>query len=89
MKHKTQTFTGYRTLLSVALTIGSISSPALANNDNIITLIEMGDLHGTLVPHAAIMKNPDGSEYEAASAGGLARLKTVVDGISDCMSVTE
>jgi sulfur-oxidizing protein SoxB len=81
MKHKTQTFTAYRTLLSVALAIGTISSPALADNDDIITLIEMGDLHGTLVPHAAIMKNPDGSEYEAASSGGLARLKTVVNTI--------
>jgi 2',3'-cyclic-nucleotide 2'-phosphodiesterase (5'-nucleotidase family) len=48
-----------------------------------ITLIEMGDLHGTLVPHAAIMKNTDGSEYEAVSAGGLARLKTVVNTIRD------
>lgn len=46
-----------------------------------VTLIEMGDLHGTLVPHSAIMKNMDGTEYESASAGGLARLKTVIDGI--------
>jgi len=48
---------------------------------NVVTLIEMGDLHGTLVPHAAIMKKPNGTEYEAASAGGLARLKTVVNDI--------
>ena len=81
MKHKILAFTGYRTLLSVALAISSISSAAFADNDDIITLIEMGDLHGTLVPHAAIMKNPDGSEYEAASSGGLARLKTVVNTI--------
>ena len=52
-----------------------------SGSDSTITLIEMGDLHGTLVPHAAIMKNPDGSEYEAASSGGLARLKTVVNTI--------
>jgi 2',3'-cyclic-nucleotide 2'-phosphodiesterase (5'-nucleotidase family) len=51
------------------------------SDDSYVTLIEMGDLHGTLVPHAAIMKNPDGSEYEAASSGGLARLKTVVNDI--------
>ncbi len=85
MKHKTQAFTGCGTLLSIALAIGTVSSPAFAyyshDNDDRVTLIEMGDLHGTLVPHAAIMKNPDGSEYEAASSGGLARLKTVVDGI--------
>ena len=46
-----------------------------------VTLIEMGDLHGTLVSHAAVFKNADGSERQVASAGGLARLKTVVDDI--------
>ena len=68
-----------RTAVTVALTASC--SYASADDNDYVTLIEMGDLHGTLVPHAAIMKNPDGSEYEAASAGGLARLKTVVDGI--------
>jgi sulfur-oxidizing protein SoxB len=81
MKHKKQLFTGSKTLLSVALAIGTISSSPAFADDNTITLIEMGDLHGTLVPHAAIMKNPDGSEYEVASAGGLARLKTVINDI--------
>jgi len=81
LKSIKQTFTGCKALLSVVLAMGSICSPAFANNDNIITLIEMGDLHGTLVPHAAIMKNPDGSEREVASSGGLARLKTVIDDI--------
>ena len=61
-------------------TVLSASSYAYAGDDY-VTLIEMGDLHGTLVPHAAIMKRPDGSEYESASAGGLARLKTIVDDI--------
>ncbi len=56
-------------------------STAQASDDSSVTLIEMGDLHGTLVAHSAILKNPDGSEYEAASSGGLARLKTVVDDI--------
>jgi len=82
MKHKP--FTGCKTLLSVAIAISSFGTQAIAshnNDDDVVTLIEMGDLHGTLVPHAAIMKNPDGSEYEAASSGGLARLKTVVDSI--------
>ena len=83
MKHKKQNFKGCRTLLSVALAIATINTQAFADDDDIVTLIEMGDLHGTLVPHAAIMKNPDGTEYEAPSAGGLARLKTVVDGIRD------
>jgi len=81
MKQKKQPLTGCKTLLSVALTMSALGSQAFASDDDIITLIEMGDLHGTLVPHAAIMKNPDGSEYESASSGGLARLKTVVNGI--------
>jgi len=54
-----------------------------SHGKEVVTLIEMGDLHGTLVPHAAIMKNTDGSEYEAASAGGLARLKMIVNSIRE------
>ena len=69
-------------LCRMAVTVALSASCSYAYADkNYVTLIEMGDLHGTLVPHAAIMKNPDGSEYESASAGGLARLKTVVDDI--------
>jgi len=68
--------------MAIALTCSVSSSNAISSNGNKnVTLIEMGDLHGTLVPHAAIMKNSNGSEYEVASAGGLARLKTVVDSI--------
>jgi 2',3'-cyclic-nucleotide 2'-phosphodiesterase (5'-nucleotidase family) len=67
-------------LQSLALSVSVIATPAMADDD-VVTLIEMGDLHGTLVPHAAILKNPDGSEREVASSGGLARLKTVVDSI--------
>lgn len=71
-----------KTLLCAGLAVASIGSQAIASSsDDMVTLIEMGDLHGTLVPHAAILKNPDGSEREVASSGGLARLKTVVDDI--------
>lgn len=74
--------------LSLSLALGGMA-PALADNDqhhhrygrHHITLIEMGDLHGTLVPHAAVLKNPDGTEREVKSTGGLARLKTVVNDI--------
>jgi 2',3'-cyclic-nucleotide 2'-phosphodiesterase (5'-nucleotidase family) len=59
--------------------MGTLSSQAYAGDT--ITLIEMGDLHGTLVPHAAVLRNPDGSERQVSSSGGLARLKTVVDEI--------
>ncbi len=69
-----------KTLLSVAITMGAASSQTFANSSD-ITLIAMGDLHGTLVAHSAVLKNADGSERAVASSGGLARLKTLVDGI--------
>ena len=75
---------GRSTLWMLVLIMGSLAPQAFAGNSRqagTVTLIAMGDLHGTLVPHAAVLKNPDGSEREVASAGGLARLKTVVDGI--------
>ena len=58
------------------------ATPAYANmGSNVVTLIEMGDLHGTLVPHAAELSNSDGDLYYASEAGGLAKLKKVVDDI--------
>jgi sulfur-oxidizing protein SoxB len=66
-------------LLSAVLTTGMIGTQAFA--DEHVTLGIMGDLHGTLVPHAAVLKNPDGSEYQVESAGGLARLKYQADKI--------
>ncbi len=71
---------GGKTLLSIALAMGCMGTQAYAD-DNVITQIDIRDLHGTLVPHSAIIKNPDGTEREVASSGGLARLKTVVDSI--------
>jgi 2',3'-cyclic-nucleotide 2'-phosphodiesterase (5'-nucleotidase family) len=84
-----QSFTGCKTLLSVAIAMGTFGTQAYAHdhdhnyyeNNNAVTLIEMGDLHGTIVPHAAILRDLDGSEREVASSGGLARLKTVVNHI--------
>ena len=70
--------------IPVALAFLATCSYATAKNGNRnITLIEMGDLHGTLVSHAAVLKNPDGTERYSTAAGGLARLKTVVDGIRE------
>ena len=78
MKHR-NLITGRRVLWPLMLIMGSVASQAFAAKT--VTLIEMGDLHGTLVPHAAVLKNNDGSERQVASAGGLARLKTVVNDI--------
>ncbi len=52
-----------------------------APRESHVTLIMMGDLHGTLLPHAAVFKNPDNTDRYSADAGGLAKLKTVVDRI--------
>ncbi|HEY5603045.1 MAG TPA: 5'-nucleotidase C-terminal domain-containing protein [Gammaproteobacteria bacterium] len=84
-----------RILLCLSLALGGSTLASAGDNQQLnqlnkhklkfekqhVTLIEMGDLHGTLVPHAAVLKNPDGTERQVASAGGLARLKTVVDSI--------
>ena len=80
MKTNNQPWTGCKTLLSVALAIGTYGTQAVAS-DSLVTLIEMGDLHGTLVSHSAVLKNIDGTERNVASSGGLARLKTVVNDI--------
>lgn len=81
MKKTNQGRSVCKSLLSIALLSACMGSQAYADDDDKITLIEMGDLHGTLVPHAAVLKNIDGTERQVASSGGLARLKTVVNNI--------
>jgi sulfur-oxidizing protein SoxB len=68
-----------KTLLSAVLATGVLGTQAFAASH--ITLVEMGDLHGTLVSHAAVLKHPDGTEYEVEQSGGLARLKWLADRI--------
>jgi 2',3'-cyclic-nucleotide 2'-phosphodiesterase (5'-nucleotidase family) len=68
-----------KTLLAATLVMGTLGTQAFA--DSHITLVEMGDLHGTLVSHAAVLKRPDGSEYQVEQSGGLARLKSLADSI--------
>ena len=79
MKPEIQTKSATGWLISLALSVGVIATPSMASNT--VTLIEMGDLHGTLVPHAAVITYADGTESNVSSAGGLARLKAVVDDI--------
>lgn len=64
------------TLLSLGLTL---VHPVSASET--ITLIHYSDLHGNLVPHAGEVKNRDGSELRVVQAGGLAKSKTIIDGI--------
>jgi len=72
---------GRKSLLSITLSLATFASQVLADDGEILTLIEMGDLHGTLVAHPAVLKNSDGTVRNVESAGGLSRLKTVVDDI--------
>jgi sulfur-oxidizing protein SoxB len=73
------------TVLVLVLVMGTFGTQAFAHGYNSstshITLVEMGDLHGTLVSHSAVLKHPDGTEYEAEESGGLARLKYLADTI--------
>ncbi len=74
-----QSRTVVKTLLSTALVMGTFGTQAFA--DSHITLVEMGDLHGTLVSHAAVLKKRNGREYQVEESGGLARLKYLADHI--------
>lgn len=65
-------------LISVFLLI--TPSILLAENDR-LTLIQLSDLHGNLRSHAGELIYPDGSKRYTSQAGGLARIKTVVDDI--------
>ncbi|NOR18798.1 MAG: hypothetical protein GQ538_01750, partial [Xanthomonadales bacterium] len=64
--------------VSLAVSLGGTASLAQAAD---ITLIQMADIHGTLVPHSAVIHDADGTERIANAAGGLAKLKTVIDDI--------
>ena len=72
-----------KSLLSTAMALCTFGTQAFAgsHNSSHITLVEMGDLHGTMVSHAAVLKNPDGTERQVEQAGGLARLKTLANSI--------
>ncbi len=78
MKPEPTSRAGICSILSLVFCISAPASQALAED---ATLIMMGDLHGTLVPHAAILKDYAGNEIPVTRSGGLARLKTVVDDI--------
>jgi len=71
-----------RTILSAALLAGGLSSAqAKMSDDTEITLIQLSDIHGNIVPHAGHVKYPDGSHGYVTNGGGVAKLKTLVDDI--------
>lgn len=46
-----------------------------------ITLIQLSDLHGNLIPHAGVIENIDGTETYVTRGGGLAKTKTLINQI--------
>ena len=67
---------------AVSLTVSLAGTASLAHAAD-ITLIQIADIHGTLVPHSAVIHDADGTERYADAAGGLAKLATVINDIRD------
>lgn len=77
----------YRSLVGLSAMTLSLS---LANNafaksseDTVISLIQLSDTHGTLVPHGCVINEPGGTERFSTDCGGVAKLKTLVNDIRD------
>lgn len=51
-----------------------------APSDVTLTLVELNDLHANLIGHKDLIRNPDGST-KVEIRGGMARMKTVLNGI--------
>ncbi|VAX13127.1 5'-nucleotidase [hydrothermal vent metagenome] len=68
-------------LLPLAFCLAASLSTAQANNEKVISLIQLSDVHGNMLPHAGVIKNPDGSERYVTQGGGLAKNKTLIDQI--------
>jgi 2',3'-cyclic-nucleotide 2'-phosphodiesterase (5'-nucleotidase family) len=47
-----------------------------------ITIIQVSDLHGNMVPHAGVIETPDG-EYVVTQGGGIAKVATIVKQIRE------
>ncbi len=67
--------------LALSLALPGAVSFAQAHEEKVITLIQLSDVHGNLVPHAGIIKNADGTERYVTQGGGLAKTKTLIDQI--------
>ncbi len=81
----TSRFAARKLLLPLALSLGTGLgvglSTAQAHSEKVITLMQLSDVHGNLVSHTGVIKNPDGSERYVTQGGGLAKNKTLIDQI--------
>lgn len=81
MKNRHLFARGIKVALAIAL-VSFTTSVLAKGGGKQISLIMMGDLHASLMPHGGVFKDPvTGGPDPAADAGGVARLKTVVDDI--------
>ncbi len=68
-------------LLAAAGSLLLVSAAPVMGADSTLTIIQLQDLHGNLLPHAGVIQNPDGSERYVTQGGGVAKAKTLVDRI--------
>ena len=66
--------------LAMSLALPTLQAQAGPHHGKTITLIQLSDVHGNLVPHAGILKTADGERY-VTQGGGLAKAKTLIDEI--------
>ncbi|WP_297527438.1 bifunctional metallophosphatase/5'-nucleotidase [Thiohalobacter sp.] len=66
--------------LAMSLALLGLQAQAGPHHGKTITLIQLSDVHGNLVPHAGILKTADGERY-VTQGGGLAKAKTLIDEI--------
>ncbi len=70
-------------LLAAAGSLLLSSAAPVMGAGTTLTIIQLQDLHGNLLPHAGVIQNPDGSERYVTQGGGVAKAKTLVDQIRD------
>ncbi|MFV2057478.1 MAG: bifunctional UDP-sugar hydrolase/5'-nucleotidase, partial [Thiohalomonadales bacterium] len=66
---------------TVLLSTCMFATTAVFADDSTITIIQVSDLHGNLVPHAGVIINTDGSERIVTQGGGIAKVATIVNEI--------
>jgi len=80
---KTPTKPSIAVLLAAAGSLLLASAAPVLAADSTLTIIQLQDLHGNLLPHAGVIQNPDGSERYVTQGGGVAKAKWLVDDIRE------
>jgi len=78
LKHTTQLKSSVLASSMIMALVSTTNSYAF-NSD--VTLIQISDIHGSMVSHSGTIHHADGTESFTQNAGGLAKIKTVIDDI--------